>query len=219
MLHRTADRGESGVSSIFALYLLCCCRGAYELKVTLRVHQPVAVHCNCDCLLGSTGMARLTLTGMLLCGALFAGCGDSGAGGEGSKERFIADGDRLCVKLGERLKGSSKLANSPAALVRTASGYRDLTRDLSAGLAKSAPDADAAAKRIVDDSAKLATIARRQKLRAKQIVARQRGDDLASAQRLGRAYNRTAGGSQLTLANRLDARMRDYGFRSCGRNA
>ena len=163
-------------------------------------------------------MARFTLTVVLLCGALFAGCGDSG-GGEGSKERFIADGDKLCVRLGERLKGSSTLANSPAALLRSASGYRDLTRDLSAGLAKSAPDADRAAKRIVDDSAKLATIARRQKLRAKEIVARQRRHNLASAQRLGRAYNRTAGGSQLRLANRLDARMRDYGFKSCGRAA
>jgi hypothetical protein len=157
-----------------------------------------------NCLVGSTGVARLTLTGMLLCGALFAGCGDAG-GGEGSTERFIDAGDRLCVRLGERLKGSSTLANSPAALVRSASGYRDFTRDLSAGLTKSAPDADAAAKRIVDDSAKLATIARRQKLRAKEILARQRRHNLASAQRLGRAYNRTARGSQLRLANRLDA--------------
>ena len=164
-------------------------------------------------------MARSLLTGMLLCGALVAGCGDSGSGSQGSKERFIADGDKLCASLAGRAKASSRTADTPAALLRRASAFRELTRDLSTGLAKSAPDDDATARRIVGDATRLATIARSQKVLAKRIVAAQRGRTPGSLQRLGRAFNRTATGRQRTLALGLDRRMRDYGFRSCGRTA
>lgn len=164
-------------------------------------------------------MTRSPLTGLLLCGALVAGCGGSGGGSDASRERFIADGDKLCASLAERATSTSQPINTPAALLRRASAFRELTRDLSSGLATSAPAGDAAAKRIVDDAARLATIARSQKVLAQRIVAAQRSRTRGSLPRLGRAFNRTAGGRQRTLALGLDRRMRDYGFKSCGRTA
>ncbi len=161
---------------------------------------------------------RPLVVAMLAGSALAAGCGESGS--EGSKERFIADGDKLCANLAKRARVllDNPVSSTPEETLASVSVLRELARDLSAVLAKDPPSGDEDATQLVSDAKRLASLARAQKVVAKEILAAIEAGDVARVQRLGSAFDRVAQGRQTKLANQLDARMRAYGFKNCGRS-
>jgi len=156
---------------------------------------------------------------MLLCGVLIAGCG--GSGDEAAKERFIADGDKICDSLGKRFAklAATRVSQSPQETVRNATRYRTLTRELSTGLSKiKRPPGDEEATRLVGLAARLTSVARRQKLTAQGIIEAIDKRDNAAVRSGAAAFNRVARGEQLTFATRFDRGMSAYGFKNCGRS-
>ncbi len=165
-------------------------------------------------------MPRSPLVAMLLCGLLIAACG--GSDSDSAKERFIADGDKLCDDLGERFAklAATRVSQSPGETVRNAARYRSLTRELSDGLAKiELPRGDAEAKRLVRLAGRLTAVARRQKITAQRILEAIDQRDAEAVRRRARAFNRVARGEQISVATRFDRGMHAYGFKNCGRSA
>jgi len=159
------------------------------------------------------------LVAVLVCGLLIAACGDSDS--DGAKERFIADGDKLCDSLGERFAklAATRVSQSPKETVRNAGRYRSLTRELSDGLAKvDLPEGDAEAKRLVGLAERLTSVARRQKITAQRILTAIDERDPAAVRRRARAFNRVARGEQISVATSFDRGMHAYGFKNCGRS-
>ena len=164
-------------------------------------------------------MPRL-LPVLLLCGLLIAACG--GSDSDGAKERFIADGDKLCDDLGERFAklAATRVSQSPKETVTNAARYRALTRELSDGLAKlRLPEGDAEAKRLVGLAERLTSVARRQKITAQRIITAIDKRDPGAVRRRARAFNRVARGEQISVATQFDRGMHAYGFKNCGRSA
>lgn len=166
-------------------------------------------------------MLRALPAALLACATLLLACGDSG-GSEGSEERFLSDGDKLCNRLGERSQALAKqrVAGNARDLVRNASAYRDLTRDLSTGFAAMrVPAGDADARRIVRLAAGVASSARAQKVRAKRLSADTERGSVAAVNRGVRSYNSAASRMKRSFADPLDRAMRAYGFKNCGRSS
>jgi hypothetical protein len=165
-------------------------------------------------------MARLLLVATLLCGLLIAACG--GSDSDGAKQRFIADGDKLCDSLGERFAelAATRVSQSPTGTVRNAARYRSLTRELSDGLARiELPKGDREARRLVGLAARLTSVARSQKITAQRIIEAIDEHDAAAVRRRARAFNRVARGEQISVATSFDRGMHAYGFKNCGRSA
>jgi len=157
---------------------------------------------------------------MLLCGLLLAGCGGSDA--DSPKERFIADGDKLCDSLGERFAklAATRVSQSPKETLKNATSYRTLTRELSGGLEKlERPKGDAEAERLVRLAARLTSVARRQKITSQRIIEAIDKRDAAAVRRRAAAFNRVARSEQIRVATQFDRGMSAYGFKNCGRSS
>jgi hypothetical protein len=162
-------------------------------------------------------MLRSLPAAVLVCAAFVAGCG--AGGGEGSKERFIAAADKVCDRLGTQFDelATAGTAGSARVLLRRASKYRRLTRELSAGLAASTrPAGDEDAARIVSLSRRLASAARVQKVRAQQLKADYDRGASDAVNGDVRTYNLGARRMKRTIADPLDKLLLSYGFENCG---
>ena len=175
-------------------------------------------------------MPRLPLL-ILLCAALLAACGGSGAD-EGEPDRvpaagaaasgddgFVTAGDDLCRRLAQRYPRAraDRLEQSPADGLKAASSFREYMRELNAGLKLLSAPADADARQILVMTERLAAAALSHKIRHKRIVAARQSGELQDAFRA--ALDAVKGQRRMVsdVARPLDRRMRAYGFKVCGR--